>query len=315
MNLAGEHMANLIRYQAGKLGFDDIGFSPVHELVDDKQRLQNWLNNGYNAGMAYMANHFEKRVNPALLVEGSLSVITVLKNYYPQNQNLSLKAPKISRYAYGVDYHLVIKDKLSRLFNFIREHIYADVQGRFFVDSAPLLERALAVRARLGWIGKNSMLIHRKLGSYVFIGELVVNLELPYANDLMNDGCGGCTRCIDACPTKAILPERQVDANRCISYQTIENRSPLPEAYKGKFDNWVFGCDICQEVCPWNRKATPHSEPEFNSSPELFSLTPEDWESLTPERFAQLFKQSAIKRTKFEGLVRNLNFIKQQEIP
>jgi len=315
MNLARQHMANLIRSEAGKLGFDDIGFSPAHELVEDRQRLQNWLNNGYNAGMAYMANHFEKRVNPALLVEGSLSVITVLKNYYPQNQNLSLKAPKISRYAYGVDYHLVIKDKLSRLFNFIREHIYADVQGRFFVDSAPLLERALAVRARLGWIGKNSMLIHRKLGSYVFIGELVVNLELPYANDLMNDGCGGCTRCIDACPTSAILPDRQVDANRCISYQTIENHSPLPEEYKGKFDNWVFGCDICQEVCPWNRKATPHSELEFNPSPELLSLTPEDWESLTPERFAQLFKQSAIKRTKFEGFVRNLNFIKQQEMP
>lgn len=311
MDLVKINIANLISQEAKRLGFDDIGFSPAAELIEDKDRLQKWLNNGYNAGMGYMANHFEKRVNPALLVEGTLSVITVLTNYYPSNHRLSQSFPKVSRYAYGKDYHEVIKDNLARLFNFISEHIFPNLAGRYFVDSAPILERSLAVRAGLGWIGKNSMLIHPKMGSFVFIGEMVVNLELPYTRSLVNDGCGGCLRCMDACPTNAILPDRQIDANRCISYQTIENRESIPDELTGKFNNWVFGCDICQEVCPWNRKSEPHKNSEFEPSPELAAMTPGDWETLTPERFAILFKKSAIKRAKFDGLIRNLQFAKE----
>lgn len=310
MDLVKKHTGDLIRDQALRLGFDAIGFSRAEELVEDKERFKKWLDKGYNAGMGYMANHFDKRMNPALLVEGSLSVITVLKNYYPSSHSLATSSPKISRYAFGSDYHFVVKDQLSKLFDYIREHIYPELQGRFFVDSAPLLERALAVRAGLGWIGKNSMLINRKLGSFVFIGELVVNLDLPENQDLVNDGCGGCTRCIDACPTAAILPNRQVDASRCISYQTIEHKGDLPESLKGRFEGWIFGCDTCQEVCPWNRKAQSHNEPAFKPSEELLSMTPEKWAALTPERFSTLFKNSALKRTKFEGLTRNLQFVK-----
>ncbi|ASB49496.1 tRNA epoxyqueuosine(34) reductase QueG [Alkalitalea saponilacus] len=309
MNLTQQHIANTIRDKALELGFDDVGFSPATELTEDKERLEKWLNNGYNAGMKYMNNHFEKRVNPALLVERSLSVITVLKNYNQQNNQLSTNFPKISRYAYGKDYHDTIRKKLSVLFDYIREHIYPDLQGRYFVDSAPLLERTLAVKAGLGWIGKNSMLINRKLGSWVFIAELVVNLELPYNQTTVNDGCGGCTRCIDACPTQAILPHRQIDSNRCISYLTIENRDDIPENFEGKLDGWVFGCDICQEVCPWNRKAKDTDEPDFRPSEQLLKMTPVEWEKLTPEKFSELFRGSAVKRTKFNGFMRNHNFI------
>jgi epoxyqueuosine reductase len=312
MDLVKTNIANLIRQEAKRLGFDDIGFSPAVELIEDKERLQKWLNQGYNAGMGYMANHFEKRVNPALLEVGSLSVITVLKNYKPADTRLSQNFPKISRYAYGIDYHDVIKEKLSQLFLFIQQ-LYPELAGRYFVDSAPILERSLAARAGLGWIGKNSLLINRKLGSYVFIGEMLVNIELPYAESLVNDGCGGCSRCVDACPTKAILPEKVIDANRCISYQTIENKGSIAEELAGKFNNWVFGCDICQEVCPWNRKTEPHSEPQFESSPELSELSSADWNAITPERFAELFKKSAIKRTKFDGLIRNIEFVKNPD--
>lgn len=307
MDLIKKNIANFIRQEAKRLGFDDIGFSPAVELVEDKERLQKWLNQGFNAGMDYMANHFEKRINPALLEVGSLSVITVLKNYKPADAKLSQNFPKISRYAYGFDYHDVIKDNLSQLFLFIQQ-LFPELAGRFFVDSAPILERSLAARAGLGWIGKNSMLINRKLGSYIFIGEMLINIELPYIEHPENDGCGGCTRCIDACPTKAILPDKVIDANRCISYQTIENKGTIDDQLTGKFNNWVFGCDICQEVCPWNRKAEPHSEPQFEPSPELNEMSRADWKSITPERFAELFKKSAIKRTKFDGLIRNIEF-------
>jgi len=310
MDLVKTNIANLIRQEAQRLGFDDIGFSPAIELAEDKDRLQKWLNHGYNAGMGYMANHFEKRVNPALLEEGSLSVITVLKNYKPANFQLSQNYPKISRYAYGVDYHEVIKEKLSQLFNFIQEQIEPELKGRFFVDSAPILERALAAKAGLGWIGKNSMLINRKLGSYIFIGEIIVNIELPHAESPVNDGCGGCSYCIDACPTKAILPEKIIDANRCISYQTIENKGAIADEFTGQFKDWAFGCDICQEVCPWNRKVEPHNEPLFQPTPQLKEMSPSDWEKISPEGFTELFKKSAIKRTKFEGLVRNIRFLK-----
>lgn len=305
-------MAQEIRAEALRLGFDEVGFSPAKELIDDKERLVKWLDNGYNAGMGYMANHFEKRVNPALLVEGSLSVITVLCNYNPSESPLSQKAPKISRYAYGLDYHDTIRKKLSALFDFIRENHYPQLEGRFFVDSAPLLERSLAVRAGLGWIGKNNMLINRKLGSYVFIGELVVNLELPYHESPMKDHCGGCRKCVDACPTQAILPGRVIDGNKCISYLTIENKGEIPDVFEGKLEGWTFGCDICQEVCPWNRKAPFTEEPDFSPSQELLGMDKKAWDELSPEAFSKLFKGSPVKRAKYSGWLRNYQFVGRQ---
>jgi len=309
MSLGKEYIAKEIQSEAFRLGFDQVGFSQAKELIDDRERLSKWLENGYNAGMGYMANHFDKRVNPALLVEGSHSVISVVYNYNPPQPTLSQSAPKISRYAYGRDYHDIIKSKLSSLFNFVRDNLYSQLEGRFFIDSAPLLERSLAVRAGLGWIGKNSMLINRKLGSYLFIGELVVNIELPYNQSPMIDRCGGCSKCIDACPTQAILPDRVIDGNKCISYLTIENKGDIPESYKGKLEGWVFGCDICQEVCPWNRKAVAANEPEFRPSKALLSMTNKEWESLSAEEFSALFKGSPIKRAKYAGWMRNYQFI------
>lgn len=309
MDLIKEHRARLIRQEATRLGFSDVGFSPAQELTEDKVRLKNWLDNGYHAGMGYMANHFEKRVNPSKLVEGSCTVITVLKNYYQKEQSLSQTFPKISKYAYGQDYHDVMRAQLNQLFDYIRAEIYPELKGRVFVDSAPLLERSLAVKAGLGWIGKHSLLINRKLGSFVFIGELVVNLELPYATDFMNDACGGCTRCIDACPTNAILPGRSIDANRCISYLTIENKEEtISEEFKGQLQGWNFGCDICQDVCPWNRKSEETQEPAFKPSEELILMTLEQWNKLDQERFSTLFKGSAVKRTKLKGWLRNYAF-------
>jgi epoxyqueuosine reductase len=312
MSLVQEHIAHEIRAEALRLGFSEIGFSPARELIEDKERLSKWLEQGYNAGMGYMANHFEKRVNPALLVEGSLSVITVLFNYNPHDSQLSQKAPKISRYAYGLDYHDTLRKKLSSLFDFIRDNLYPQLEGRFFVDSAPLLERSLAVRAGLGWIGKNSMLINPKLGSYVFIGELVVNMELPYNESPMTDRCGGCAKCVDACPTQAILPHREIDGNKCISYLTIENKAEIPESFEGKLQGWAFGCDICQEVCPWNRKAPPTNEPDFSPSQALLAMNKEAWNELTPEGFSKLFKGSPVKRAKYSGWVRNYRFVTEK---
>lgn len=312
MDLIKEHRAKLIREEALRIGFDAIGFSPAEELVEDKVRLRNWLDNGFNAGMGYMANHFEKRVDPSKLVEGSCTVITVLKNYFQKDQTISQNPPKISKYAYGEDYHDVMRPQLYELFNFIKDELYPELEGRVFVDSAPLLERSLAVKAGLGWIGKHSLLINRKLGSFVFIGELVVNLELPYATDFMNDACGGCTLCIDACPTQAILPGRSIDANRCISYLTIENKEDtISEEFEGQLQGWNFGCDICQDVCPWNRKSENTKEPAFTPSVALKSMTSEKWNQLDQEKFSVLFKGSAVKRAKFKGWQRNLSFIQR----
>lgn len=257
--------------------------------------------------MSYMENHFDKRLDPRLLVDGSKSVISLLLNYYPSEQQ-NPESYKISKYAYGEDYHFVIKDKLKSLLQFIQEEI-GEVNGRVFVDSAPVLDKAWAAKSGLGWIGKNANLITQKVGSFYFIAELIIDLELEY--DLpTTDHCGTCTACIDACPTQAIIQPYVVDGSKCISYYTIELKDNLPQEMKGQFEDWVFGCDVCQDVCPWNRFAKPHHELLFQPKPELLNFSKRDWEELTQETFAKVFKNSAVKRTKFEGLTRNINFLK-----
>ena len=257
--------------------------------------------------MSYMENNFDKRLNPTLLVDGAKSVVSLLLNYFPselQNQ----ESYKISKYAYGHDYHSVIKEKLNELLFSIQENIGA-VDGRAFVDSAPILDKAWAAKSGLGWIGKNSNLLTQQVGSFYFIAELIIDLELEY-DHATTDHCGTCTACIDSCPTEAIVAPYIVDGSKCISYFTIELKENIPAEMKGKFDDWAFGCDICQDVCPWNKFSKSHSEPLFNPNPELLSMTKKDWEEITEETFKTVFKNSAVKRTKFEGLKRNIDFIK-----
>jgi len=307
MDLIKIKNAELIKEKARQLGFDDCGFTKATELSEDKIFLKRWLDKNMHGNMHYMQNHFEKRVDASKLVEGAKSIIVLLKNYFPketQNKN----APVISRYAYGEDYHFVLKDKLKDLYDFIKAEIYPSLEGRCFVDSAPVLERANAVNAGLGWIGKNSNLIHKRLGSYVFISELIVNIELPYGEKI-NEACGGCTRCIDACPTGAIVSPKVIDSNSCISYLTIENKEEIPLHFKGKMENRIYGCDICQEVCPWTWKSRPHHEEKFKPKSEMLKMTLEDWNQLTPEKYSLLFKNSAVKRTKYSGLKRNIDFL------
>jgi epoxyqueuosine reductase len=308
MDIISQAYQEQIKQKALELGFSDIGFAMIEPLSTDEHKLQNWLNNGYQAGMDYMNNHFEKRVNPALLVEGAQSVISVIINYTPKKLQVDPAAPKLARYAYGADYHFVIKDKLNELFLYIKDNIYTSLNGRVFTDSAPILDRAWAAKAGLGWIGKNTNLIHKKLGSYVLIGELISNLPLQ-PDQPIKEACGGCQRCIDACPTGALLAPYQLDANKCISYLTIEHREALPEALKEQFENWAFGCDICQEACPWNWKARPTKEEAFQPHPELLTLSKDDWMNMDEDRFRELFRKSAVKRTKYKGLRRNLNFL------
>lgn len=308
MDIISQAYHELIKQKALELGFSDIGFAMIEPLSTDEKRLQEWLNNGYQAGMAYMNNHFEKRVNPALLVDGAQSVISVIINYTPKSLQFDSTAPKLARYAYGTDYHFVIKDKLNELFQYIKDNIYTSLEGRVFTDSAPILDRAWAAKAGLGWIGKNTNLIHKKLGSYVLIGELISNLPLQ-PDQPINEACGGCQRCIDACPTGALTAPYQLDANKCISYLTIEHREALPEALKAQFENWAFGCDICQEACPWNWKARPTKEEAFQPHPELLTLSKDDWMNMDEDLFRELFRKSAVKRTKYKGLRRNLDFL------
>jgi epoxyqueuosine reductase len=283
------------------------GISKAGFLEQEAPRLENWLNKNQHGQMSYMENNFDKRLNPTLLVEGAKSVVSLLLNYYPseiQNQ----ESYKISKYAYGQDYHLVIKEKLKELLYSIQEHIGA-VDGRAFVDSAPILDKAWAAKSGLGWIGKNSNLLTQQVGSFYFIAELIIDLELDY-DSATTDHCGTCTACIDSCPTEAILAPYIVDGSKCISYFTIELKDNIPAEMKGKFDDWAFGCDICQDVCPWNKFSKPHKEPLFNPNPELLSMTKKDWEEITEETFKAVFKNSAVKRTKFEGFKRNIDFIK-----
>ena len=300
--------SNLIKSEAKRLGFLSCGISKAGFLEEEAPRLEKWLNKNMNGQMQYMENHFDKRLDPTKLVEDSKSVISLLLNYYPseeQNQD----SFKLSKYAYGTDYHFVIKDKLKTLLHYIQEEI-GDVHGRAFVDSAPVLDKAWAAKSGLGWIGKHSNLLTQQVGSFYFIAELIIDLELDY-DSAVTDHCGTCTACLDACPTEAITEPYVVDGSKCISYFTIELKENIPTDFKGKFDDWMFGCDVCQDVCPWNRFSKSHSEPLFNPHPELLSMTKKDWEEITQEVFSKVFQKSAVKRTKYSGLKRNINFLKE----
>jgi epoxyqueuosine reductase len=302
--------SQLIKDEALRLGFMQCGIARADFLEEEAPRLENWLKNNHHGQMSYMENHFDKRLDPRLLVDGAKSVISLSLNYFPAAQQEDPDAPKISKYAYGSDYHTVIKNKLFLLLNFITENI-GEVSGRAFVDSAPVLDRAWAKRAGIGWVGKNSNIISKKSGSFFFLAELIVDLELSYDEPFATDHCGTCTKCIDACPTEAILFPSIIDSNKCISYLTIELREEIPQNFDHKMDNWMFGCDICQDVCPWNRFSVPHSEPAFQPKENLLQMKREDWLDITEDVFQQIFKNSAVKRTKFKGLTRNIDFLKQ----
>jgi epoxyqueuosine reductase len=299
--------SQFIKQEAKRLGFISCGISRAGFLEEEAPRLEKWLNEGRHGQMQYMENYFDKRLDPTLLVDGAKSVISLLLNYYPSEKQEE-GTYKISKYAYGQDYHFVIKEKLKELLHSIQENI-GEVGGRAFVDSAPVLDKVWAAKSGLGWIGKNSNLLSKQVGSFFFIAELIVDIDLDY-DHAVTDHCGSCTACLDACPTQAIIQPYVVDGSKCISYFTIELKDNLPAEMKGKFDDWAFGCDVCQDVCPWNRFSKPHSEPLFNPHPELLSLTKKDWEEITEDTFRAVFKNSAVKRTKYEGLTRNITFLK-----
>lgn len=297
----------LVHELAKEEGFDFCGISSADFLLEEAPRLEAWLKRGNHGTMQWMENHFDKRLDPRLLVPGAKSVISLLCNYYTNSEQRDAASPKISKYALGNDYHLVIKKKLKSLVSKLHEQI-GEIDGRIFVDSAPVLERAWAAKSGLGWIGKNSMLINKSSGSFYFIAQIISDLAL-IPDGPIKDYCGSCTACIDHCPTEAILPDRTLDSNRCISYLTIELREQIPQAFENKMENWAFGCDICQDVCPWNRFSKPHEEPEFNANPELLNMSKKDWKELNEVRFEFIFKNSAVKRTKFKGLRRNIDFL------
>lgn len=300
----------IVKEIATQSGFDYCGIARAVPLDEDARRLEQWLSKGMNGEMKYMENYFELRVNPQKLVPGARSVITLLLNYYPAVQSRQTDN-KISRYALGEDYHTVIRTKLNHFLACIKEKL-GDMNGRGFVDSAPVLERSWAQRSGLGWIGKNGNLINKGSGSFFFIATLITDIALEYDDPLAKDYCGSCTRCIDACPTGAILDDKVVNGSQCISYYTIELKDMLiPEAMKGKFDNWLFGCDVCQEVCPWNRFSSPTHETAFSPIPEILNFSTQDWEELTEENFKKIFRHSPIRRAKFSGIKRNLRFIRQ----
>jgi len=296
----------LIKTEAKRLGFLSCAISKAEFLEEEAPRLEQWLKNNMHGEMHYMENHFDKRLDPTKLVEGSKSVISLLLNYFPTETQNS-KSYKLSKYAFGTDYHFVIKDKLKSLLHFVQEQI-GKVHGRAFVDSAPVLDKVWAAKSGLGWIGKHSNLLTQQVGSFYFIAELIVDLELDYDMPV-TDHCGSCTACIDACPTQAIVEPYVVDGSKCISYLTIELKNNIPTEFKGQMDNWVFGCDVCQDVCPWNKFSKPHNEPLFNPKPELLSMAKKDWDEITKETFNKVFKNSAVKRTKFSGLKRNIEFL------
>lgn len=296
----------LIKSEAKRLGFDFCGISKADFLEEEAPRLEKWLKEAKHGQMAYMENYFDKRLDPRLLVDGAKSVVSLLYNYYP-SQTPKTDSPKISKYAYGQDYHEVIKNKLHEFLFSLKEKI-GDVSGRAFVDSAPVLDKAWAKKSGLGWVGKNSNLINKQQGSFFFIAELIIDLELDYDGPI-KDYCGTCTKCIDACPTEAIVAPYVVDGSKCISYLTIELKENIPGEFKNKMDGWAFGCDVCQDVCPWNSFSVPHKEPLFNNS-SFLNFSEAEWNDMTEETFHLVFKHSAVKRTKYKGLKRNLEFIK-----
>lgn len=305
MNLATSYTQK-IKKVAQRLGFLSCGISKAEFLAEEAPRLEQWLKAGLHGQMAYMENHFDKRLDPTLLVPGAKSVVSLLYNYYPQ-QKQDKDSFKISKYAYGEDYHYVVKDKLKELMHVLSEEI-GEIGGRVFVDSAPVLDKVWAAKSGLGWIGKHSNLLSKKTGSFFFVAELIIDLELEYDHPV-TDHCGTCTACIDACPTQAIIKPYVVDGSKCISYATIELKEAIPTSFSGQMDDWMFGCDVCQDVCPWNRFSKPHSESRFNPKPELLQLDKNAWRELTEEVFGELFKKSAVKRTKYTGLMRNIAFL------
>ncbi len=298
-----------IKETAKSLGFDFCGIAKAEYLEEEAPRMEQWLNQNMHGKMGYMENHFDKRLDPTKLVSGAKSVVSLLYNYCPEQDLAKESNYKIAKYAYGKDYHFVIKDKLKDFMHAIHEYI-GEVDGRVFVDSAPVLERVWAQRSGLGWVGKNSLLLNKDKGSFFFIAELIIDLELIYDSPV-GDYCGTCTKCIDACPTDAIPVPYVVDGSKCISYYTIELKDSIPQEAKGKMEDWVFGCDICQDVCPWNRFATPHKEPSFDPHPSLSDMTKREWTELTQEVFQEIFKKSALKRTKYSGLMRNIKFVEK----
>lgn len=305
----------IIKSEATRLGFFHCGISKADFLEEEAPLLEQWLKDNRHGQMKYMENYFDKRLDPRLLVPGAKSVVSLLLNYFPEEKDLQgfqnlegLDKPKISKYAYGKDYHFVIKEKLKELVEFIRTNI-GDVNGRVFVDSAPVMDKAWAKKSGLGWQGKNSNLINKQQGSFFFIAELIIDLDLEYDSPVA-DHCGTCTRCIDACPTDAIVQPYVVDGSKCISYFTIELKENTPPEMKNKFQDWAFGCDICQDVCPWNRFSKPHNEPHFNPNQEMLDLSRKDWEEMTEEVFKKLFKDSPLQRTGFKGMQRNIDFLR-----
>ena len=303
-----QQQSDYVKKLALQLGFQQCGIARAEKLVEEEVHLDQWLTNGYNGEMNYMANNIEMRLDPRELVPGAKSVVSLLYNYYPEVDIGSSESYKLAKYAYGEDYHFVIKDKLKEFMFLLNEEL-GPVEGRVFVDSAPVMERQWAQKSGLGWLGKNSLLLNKSMGSFFFIAELIIDLPLAPDQPVLNH-CGTCTKCIDACPTDAIPEAGVVDGSRCISYLTIELKEAIPTGFDGLFNDWVFGCDICQDVCPWNRFSQPNKESRFSPSEELTNLTNNDWEELTDEVFAKMFKKSALKRTKLKGLKRNIEFAK-----
>jgi len=307
--LSVEHNTKIIKEEARRLGFDACGIAKAVQLDDDARRLEQWLNKGHQGKMQYMERYFDLRIDPRKLVPGAKSVITLSLNYYPKEKQIA-DTPHIAKYAWGKDYHYVIKEKLNQLLTFIKEHI-GDVDGRGFVDSAPVLERSWAVRSGLGWVGKNGNVLTRNAGSFFFIATLITDLDLVVDAPFITDHCGTCTRCIDSCPTQAIVSPSEVDGSKCISYLTIELKDTLiPSEFHGKMDNWMFGCDVCQDVCPWNRFSKPNSEPAFIPIPEILNLSLQEWETMSEEAFNRIFKNAPLKRSKWSGIQRNIKAIK-----
>jgi epoxyqueuosine reductase len=309
MTTRASKYAQLIKTEALRLGFMQCGIAAATELTEDARRLESWLNKNYQGKMSYMERHFDLRIDPRKLVPDATTVITLLLNYYPEEKQ-SDEAPKIAKYAWGVDYHYVIREKLNELMSFIHKNI-GEVAGRGFVDSAPVLERSWAQQSGLGWIGKNGNLISKQTGSFFFIATLICDLDVEYDNPFITDHCGTCTRCIEACPTEAIVSPTVIDGSKCISYLSIELKDALlPKDLESKMEGWAFGCDICQDVCPWNRFSKPHTEEHFKPIPQVLNLSIGEWEELSENSFKQYFKQSPIARTKWKGMMRNIKAIK-----